>query len=238
MRKIWDIYAFFSFYMTNYNENCPYAYEALRLWSVKPEEHMPVERWANWRTSFLLVSQNWEVYQALNMHIRQRKFLANSKYYQRKTSNIIFSISNLCMGLTTPLWNCFLVCYQFLSRFKYYFSFYKIFPSGTKLCVLAEFRLLICVESLDQLKFIFYIMLIKVFCVLIWKLSVFSVDFMETGKEGLLERYDYPFTTIKSGDAYFEVHIYTYIYTSFSHTFSLTHYRRPQSGHPIHYYII
>ena len=91
--------------MTNYNENRPYAYEALCLWSVKPEEHMPVERWANWRTSFLLVSQNWEVYQALNMHIRQRKFLANSKYYQRKTSNIIFSTSNLCMGLTTPLWN-------------------------------------------------------------------------------------------------------------------------------------
>ena len=188
-------------------------------------ERTPVGRCAHWRTSFLLDSQNWEVYQALNMHIRQRKFLANSKYYQRKTSNIIFSISNLCMGLTTPLWNCFLVCYQFLSRFKYYFSFYKIFPSGTKLCVLAEFRLLICVESLDQLKFIFYIKLIKVFCVLIWKLSVFSVYFMETGKEGLLERYDYPFTTIKSGDAYFEVQLiynmYIYIYFLFPHF--LTH---------------
>ena len=64
---------FSSFYMTNFNKNLPYACGGLRQWSATPVEQTLVERCAHWHTSFLLISQNWEVYQALNMHIRVRR---------------------------------------------------------------------------------------------------------------------------------------------------------------------
>ena len=55
--------SFFSFFMTNFNENRLHSCGALRLWSVR--------LWSGAPTGVRVFSQTWEVYQALNMHIRQ-----------------------------------------------------------------------------------------------------------------------------------------------------------------------
>ena len=45
--------------------------------------------WAlQWRTSFLLIFQNWEVYQASNMHIRQLNNKVLGKYAIKKMGAI------------------------------------------------------------------------------------------------------------------------------------------------------